>query len=111
MTKSGIKLLDFGLARLDTTVAASAPQSRTVTVEGTLLGTLQYMSPEQLEGKPADARSDIFFAFGLVVYEMLTGRSAFEASSPASLIAAILTTEPPPLQGLQPLTPNPSIAW
>ncbi len=71
---------------------------------GEILGTLQYMSPEQLEGKDADARSDIF-AFGLVLYELLTAAAAFEGSSQASLIAAILKEEPPPMASLQPLTP------
>ena len=108
VTKSGVKLLDFGLARLDGGLAASAgaaAMSCTVTVEGAVLGTLQYMSPEQMEGKPADARADIF-SFGLVLYEMLTGRVAFEASSAASLIAATLTAEPKPVREFQPLTPT-----
>ena len=95
LTKSGIKLLDFGLAKSE--AAPVAVDGRTVTMamtrEGTILGTLQYMSPEQVEGKPADARSDIF-AFGCVLYEMLTGQQAFSGNSAASVIAAILSTEP-----------------
>jgi serine/threonine protein kinase len=75
-----------------------------LTGRGEILGTLNYMSPEQLEGKEADARSDIF-SFGLVLYEMLTGARAFEGSSPASLIAAILKEEPRPVASLQPLIP------
>src|SRR5204863_7676902 len=74
---------------------------------GTILGTFQYMAPEQLEGKEADARTDIF-AFGAVLYEMATGRKAFSGMSQASLIAAILEREPPPVSAVQPLTP-PSI--
>ena len=81
VTKSGIKLLDFGLAKM----GASGPASdetvtKALTAEGSILGTLQYMAPEQLEGKEADARSDIF-AFGCVLYEMITGRMAFEGDS------------------------------
>src|SRR6185369_4740043 len=67
-----------------------------ITSEGTIAGTLQYMSPEQLQGKPADVRSDIF-AFGLVFYEMLTGKRAFDGDNAASVISAIMTSEPPPL--------------
>jgi len=68
------------------------------------------MAPEQLEGKPADARSDLF-AFGAVLYEMATGRKAFQGKSQASLIAAILASEPPPLATLQPLARPPSSGW
>jgi serine/threonine protein kinase len=75
-----------------------------ITVEGAILGTLQYMAPEQLEGKEADARTDIF-ALGAVVYEMATGRKAFEGKSQASVIGKILETDPPPMSSLQPLTP------
>jgi serine/threonine protein kinase len=75
-----------------------------VTAEGTIVGTLQYMAPEQLEGKEVDARTDIF-AFGAVVYEMATGKRAFEGKSQASLIAAILEREPPAMSSLQPMTP------
>ncbi|HTQ57610.1 MAG TPA: protein kinase [Bryobacteraceae bacterium] len=107
VTKSGIKLVDFGLAK---TVAPAAPgdslatPTETLTNEDAIAGTLQYMSPEQLEGKPGDPRSDIF-AFGVVTYEMICGRPAFEGSSQASLIAAILREEPSPLPPLAPLTP------
>ena len=108
ITASGIKLLDFGLAKIDPaatdgvggTRSTLLTRSTPLTGEGVLLGTLQYMAPEQLEGRDADARSDIF-AFGTTLYEMLTGRKAFEASSQASLIGAILHTEPPPLAELQ----------
>jgi serine/threonine protein kinase len=75
-----------------------------LTSAGMIVGTFQYMAPEQLEGKPADARTDIF-AFGEVLYEMATGKPAFSGASRASLIAAILTNEPPPITQLQPLTP------
>src|SRR4029078_9734777 len=94
LTKSGAKLLDFGLAKLtlpDSTggLSALATAERPLTGAGTLLGTFQYMAPEQLEGKEPDARAD-FFAFGAVLYEMVTGRKAFEGKSQASLIAAIM---------------------
>src|ERR1700684_1556393 len=108
LTKAGAKLMDFGLAKdeeiLQGDPGASPTMSRPLTVQGTILGTMQYMSPEQLEGKPADARSDIF-SFGAILYEMATGRKAFEAKSQASLIAAILKEDPKPLRELQPLTP------
>ena len=111
LIKSGAKLLDFGLAKLrgpEKVVAAGsltvspAPGS-TLTVEGTILGTFQYMAPEQLEGKETDGRADIF-AFGAVLHEMATGRKAFEGDSTASLIAAILSFHPPPVSTLQPVT-------
>jgi predicted Ser/Thr protein kinase len=107
VTKAGIKLLDFGLAKVAAQSAvsdATATIAEPLTKENSILGTLQYMSPEQLEGKDADARSDIF-AFGLVLYETVTGKAAFQAGSQASLIAAILKEEPPPLSTLQPLLP------
>src|SRR5260370_37689611 len=75
-----------------------------LTSEGTIVGTFQYMAPEQLEGKEVDARTNIF-AFGELLHEMLTGKPAFSAKSRASLIAAILTTDPPPISQLQPLMP------
>jgi len=75
-----------------------------LTAQGTIVGTLQYMAPEQLEGKEVDARTDIF-AFGTVVYEMATGKKAFEGKSQASLIAKILETDPAPISSLQPMTP------
>jgi serine/threonine protein kinase/Tol biopolymer transport system component len=110
LTKSGPKLLDFGLAKLgeDAAPTGSLSQLSTgkdpITAQGTILGTLQYMAPEQLEGKDADARTDIF-AFGVLVYEMATGKKAFEGKSQASLIAKILETDPPPISSLQPMTP------
>jgi serine/threonine protein kinase/Tol biopolymer transport system component len=108
LTKTGAKLLDFGLAKdeeiLQGDPGSSPTMSRPLTVQGTILGTMQYMAPEQLEGKPADACSDIF-SFGAILYEMATGRKAFEAKSHASLIAAILKEEPRPMRELQPLTP------
>jgi Tol biopolymer transport system component len=102
LTKSGPKLLDFGVARLRKGLGGgngddSTPtEARPLTEEGTFLGTLQYMAPEQLEGKGVDARTDIF-ALGSVVYEMVTGKRAFAGGSHASLIAAILEKEPEPL--------------
>ena len=109
LTKSGAKLLDFGLAKAGAPFAAGAatlmPTTPAgLTAQGTILGTLQYMAPEQLEGRDADARSDIF-AFGTLLYEMVTGRKAFEAKSQASLIAKILETAPPSMASLQPVTP------
>ncbi len=97
LTKSGARLLDFGLAKLRPATAFSeqtdADTRQPLTDAGAMPGTPQYMSPEQLEGREADARSDIF-AFGAVVYEMLTSRRAFEGPSQASIIAAILHVEP-----------------
>jgi serine/threonine protein kinase len=117
LTRSGAKLMDFGLARptgLGTPGASSSltmatlTQSPTVaaplTAEGTILGTFQYMSPEQLEGKEADERSDIW-ALGCVLYEMATGRRAFEGRSQASLITAVMGSQPPPASTLAPATP------
>ena len=106
LTKSGVKLLDFGLAKFAQPAVGMPDETMTtpLTAAGQILGTLQYMSPEQLQGQEADARGDIF-SFGLVLYEMLTGRRAFQASSQASLIAAILKEEPPSLSSLQVLTP------
>jgi Tol biopolymer transport system component len=109
LTKSGAKLLDFGLAKLtapDSTGAVStlATAEKPLTEAGTLLGTFQYMAPEQLEGKEADARADVF-AFGAVLYEMVTGRKAFEGKSQASLITAIMGSEPTPLSALAPMAP------
>src|SRR5262249_5920217 len=104
VTKSGVKLLDFGLAKSQLKAVSDETLTKALTGEGTILGTLQYMSPEQLQGKEADSRSDIF-AFGLVLYEMLTGSPAFQASSQASLIGAILHTEPRPVSSIVPVTP------
>jgi Tol biopolymer transport system component/predicted Ser/Thr protein kinase len=106
VSKGNVKLLDFGLAKFVRTETrpAEATVTAPLTGAGQILGTLAYMAPEQIEGKPADARSDIF-SFGLVLYEMLTGRQTFEASSQAGLMAAILKEEPRPLTSLQPLIP------
>jgi len=109
LVKSGAKLLDFGLAKPVATPAsaaltAMATESRPLTAEGTIVGTFQYMAPEQLEGKEADARSDIF-SFGAVLYEMATGKKAFEGKTTASVIAAVLASEPAPISTLQPMTP------
>jgi predicted Ser/Thr protein kinase len=94
VTRSGVKLLDFGLAKIKPNrVEDGNTETIALTQANTILGTLQYMAPEQLEGKEAEARTDIF-AFGAVVYEMLTGRHEFEGKSQASLIAAILEREP-----------------
>src|SRR5262245_29184103 len=117
LAKSGAKLMDFGLAR-PTGLAGPASgsgakalalsQSPTMaaplTAEGALVGTFQYMAPEQLEGKEADARSDIW-ALGCVLYEMATGKRAFEGTSQASLIAAVMHQEPPPASLVAPLSP------
>ncbi|HET7226721.1 MAG TPA: serine/threonine-protein kinase, partial [Candidatus Eisenbacteria bacterium] len=116
LTRSGAKLMDFGLARAtglaragDSGVTVAAlTQSPTVatplTAEGTLVGTFQYMAPEQLEGREADARSDIW-ALGCVLYEMATGTRAFEGRSQASLISSIMSSEPAPLSLLAPTSP------
>jgi serine/threonine protein kinase/WD40 repeat protein len=113
LTKSGVKLLDFGLAKLAAptsgvmsglSVLPTTPKASNLTAEGTILGTLQYMAPEQLEGKEADARTDIF-ALGAVLYEMATGRKAFSGTSQASLIGAILKDEPAPIAAAAPTSP------
>ncbi len=118
LTKAGAKLLDFGLAKPTANVLGSAitdlsksptqsikspTKGDALTAAGTIVGTFQYMAPEQLEGRDADARSDIF-ALGCVLYEMATARPAFAGKTKASLIAAILASEPPPISSLQPLT-------
>ena len=113
LTKTGVKLLDFGLAKaMATPVQQSGMTSlptvmgsgRNLTQEGTILGTFQYMAPEQLEGKEADARTDIF-AFGAMLYEMATGRKAFTGASQASLISSIMTADPPSISVQQPMSP------
>jgi len=110
LTRSGVKLLDFGLAHA---VAPAAPvgslsvlptQDKPLTAEGTILGTVQYMAPEQLEGKAVDARTDIF-AFGTVLYEMATGRKAFSGGSQASIMADILHTDPPAISAAVAMSP------
>jgi eukaryotic-like serine/threonine-protein kinase len=111
LLKSGAKLLDFGLAKWKAQDAIEASQlserataDRPLTGQGTILGTFQYMAPEQLEGKDADARTDVF-ALGSVLYEMTTARRAFTGASRASLIGAILKDEPAPLSSIQPMSP------
>ncbi len=110
MTPSGAKLLDFGLAKSFDSVApatsltAAATATSPLTAQGTIVGTWHYMAPELLEGGAADARSDIF-AFGAVLYEMATGRRAFEGKTQASLIASILKEAPRPLAELAPMAP------
>jgi hypothetical protein len=108
LTRSGAKLLDFGLARLRPSPMAAASAHLTpgdpATQRTGLLGTLPYMAPELLRGAGTDARTDLF-AFGAVLYEMLTGSAAFAAESEADLVAAILEGEPPPIATRQPLTP------
>ena len=115
LTKAGAKLMDFGLARAVspekphsaglTATLISPEGSQPLTALGAVVGTFQYMSPEQLEGKEADCRSDIF-AFGAVLYETATGRRAFEGKTAASVIAAVLEREPPPITQLQPMSPS-----
>ena len=112
LTKTGAKLLDFGLAKL--TGHGEQPAGRApgvgadavgaLTGEGRILGTLQYMAPEQVEGQPADARTDLW-ALGAILYEMVAGQRAFAGTSTATLIAAIMSAEPPALATRQPLTP------
>jgi len=92
VTRQGIKLLDFGLARQNTPLEET-DATRALTAQGQIAGTLQYMSPEQLQGKEADARSDLF-SFGCVLYEMLSGKRAFDGQSAASVIGAVLEREP-----------------
>ncbi|MDQ3281358.1 MAG: protein kinase [Acidobacteriota bacterium] len=112
LTKNGAKLLDFGLAKPSTPPLLTSPDSETrqmsakpLTAEGTIVGTFQYMSPEQLEAGAVDHRSDIF-AFGAVLYEMLTGKRAFQAKSRASTIAQILEHDPPPVSSVVPVAPR-----
>src|SRR5512134_1293528 len=126
ITKSGVKLLDFGLAKAfersldatgrEQTAAAQHPmagrnltalptQIGPLTKEGAILGTVQYMAPEQLEGRDADARTDVF-ALGCVLYEMATGRKAFSGANQASLISSILRDDPAPISQVQPLAPR-----
>jgi serine/threonine protein kinase len=109
ITKSGLKLLDFGLAKAMAPAARQSsltalPTQQGLTQEGTILGTFQYMAPEQLEGKEADARTDIF-SFGTVLYEMATGKKAFSGASQASLISAIMKEDPPPISAAEPASP------
>jgi eukaryotic-like serine/threonine-protein kinase len=109
LTPTGVKLLDFGLAKpavpllTGATLTAMTPCSP-MTEEGTIVGTFQYMSPEQIEGKEVDGRSDIF-SLGAVLYEMLTGKHAFEGRSQLSVASAILEKEPEPISSFKPMTP------
>jgi eukaryotic-like serine/threonine-protein kinase len=108
LTASGAKLLDFGLAKPAVTLTSAATltaETSPVTEQGTIVGTFQYMSPEQIEGKELDGRSDIF-SLGAVIYEMLTGRRAFEGKSQLSVASAILEKEPTPITSIKPLTPS-----
>src|ERR1700690_875184 len=114
LTKAGAKLMDFGLAK-ETSLRNKQPwelpaplpshNATPLTAHGTIVGTFQYMSPEQVEGKEADARSDIF-SLGTVLYEMTTGKRAFEGKTMVSVAAAILEKEPEPITTTQPLTPS-----
>src|SRR5271155_5442494 len=110
ITKSGAKLLDFGLAKAamplatGATLTAAATRTTPVTQQGMIVGTFQYMSPEQVESKELDARSDIF-SFGAVLYEMLTGQRAFLGKSQLSVASAILEKDPAPISSIKPLTP------
>src|SRR5688572_12242585 len=109
LTKSGVKLLDFGLAKGivpagEQSALTALPTQVGLTQEGTILGTFQYMAPEQLEGKTADARTDIF-AFGCVLYQMATGKKAFSGATQASLIGSILHTQPAAISAVAPATP------
>src|SRR5579863_2413858 len=109
LTATGAKLLDFGLAKptasqTSASLFTAVTQDSPVTEQGTIVGTFQYMSPEQVEGEEVDARSDIF-SFGAVLYEMLTGRHAFPGKSQLSVASAILEKDPEPISALQPMTP------
>jgi len=113
LTKSGAKLLDFGLAKIASTVAGASgtatlsslpTEAKSLTAAGTILGTFQYMAPEQLEGGEADARTDIF-ALGALIYEMVTGKKAFEGKSQASLISSIMSSEPASVSTVQAFSP------
>jgi len=106
LTKNGAKLLDFGIAKLleGRDASPGAATNAAVTQLGDIVGTPEYMAPEQLEGRPADARTDIF-AFGVLLYEMLTGRRAFGGPSRAAAIAAVMDRQPPPLSSMRPDIP------
>ena len=113
ITKAGAKLLDFGLAKvgergaiegLSTVETINKPMTENLTQQGTIMGTFQYMAPEQLEGAPSDARTDIF-ALGALLYEMATGKKAFEGKNRTSLIAAIVSSQPPPISNVLGMSP------
>ena len=106
VTKAGVKLLDFGLAKMRPAIKADdATVTMALTGKGQILGTLPYMSPEQIDGQDAGPRSDIF-SFGLVLYEMLTGKRAFDGSTPASVIAAVLERPAPSVADVAPPGPG-----
>src|SRR5712664_3882362 len=109
LTPAGAKLLDFGLAKPAAPLSSgvtltAATRNSPVTEQGTIVGTFQYMSPEQIEGKELDGRSDLF-SLGAVLYEMLTGQRAFEGKSQLSVASAILEKEPVPISSVKPMTP------
>ncbi len=112
LTKAGAKLMDFGLAKANAAAVAASGSSMTMpahtshplTAAGSVVGTFQYMAPEQVEGAEADARSDIF-ALGAVLYEMATGKRAFEGKTAASVIAAVLERDPEPISVVKPMSP------
>jgi eukaryotic-like serine/threonine-protein kinase len=114
LTKTGAKLMDFGLAKAVpgqsppstglTATLVTPGASQPLTAKGTVVGTFQYMAPEQIEGKEADERGDIF-ALGAVLYEMATGKRAFSGKNQASVVAAILASDPPPVSAIQPMSP------
>ena len=109
LTPTGAKLLDFGLAKPTEPLSSAetltaATRNSPVTERGTIVGTFQYMSPEQIEGKELDGRSDLF-SLGAVLYEMLTGQRAFPGKSQLSVASAILEKEPTPISTLKPMTP------
>jgi eukaryotic-like serine/threonine-protein kinase len=110
LTKSGVKVLDFGLAKqvqpsaMSASMMTAMTSGKPLTAEGSIVGTFQYMSPEQIEGQEADPRTDIF-ALGCVLYEMATGKSAFAGKTQASVIASILASDPAPLSSVAPMTP------
>ena len=112
LTQSGVKLMDFGLAKSlpsrasaspSLTVNLSSPANSPLTEKGVIVGTFQYMSPEQVQGREVDGRSDIF-SLGAVLYEMVTGKRAFEGKSQLSVAASILENEPPPIRSVKPMT-------
>jgi serine/threonine protein kinase len=111
ITRTGARLLDFGLARtvpggtsVNTTLGDHAARVAGLTTEGTILGTLSYMAPEQIDGREVDTRADVF-AFGAVLFEMLTGMKAFEGETPARVMSAILRDEPARVSSIVPVTP------
>jgi len=109
LTPTGAKLLNFGLAKetaaLSNAATLTATRNPPMAEQGTIVGTFRYMSPEQVEGKELDGRSDIF-SLGSVLYEMLTGQRAFEGKSQLSVASAILEEEPPPISSIKPMTPR-----